>query len=54
MVEYYARCMKCKTNVLIKDPIKTEMGGKSKARAVKGTCSKCGTNVFRILKKTEY
>ena len=47
MVE--GRCMKCKKQVKIKDP--TEIVMKNKMKAVKGTCPKCGTKVFRIVGK---
>ncbi len=41
-----AYCVKCKEKVEIKDPQEVTM--KNNRAAVKGTCSKCGTNVFRI------
>ena len=44
-----ARCMKCKKQVEIKTPKTITM--KSGMSAMKGTCGKCGTNVFRILGK---
>ena len=44
-----ARCMKCKKQVDIKDPKETTM--KNGMKALKGTCGKCGTKVFRILGK---
>jgi len=39
-------CMKCKTKREIKDPQVTEL--KNGRPAVKGTCPKCGTKMFRI------
>jgi DNA-directed RNA polymerase subunit RPC12/RpoP len=44
-----ARCMKCKTQVEIKNPVDTVM--KNGMKAVKGECPKCGTKVFRIIGK---
>jgi hypothetical protein len=38
--------MKCRKKVEIKDPKSITM--KNKKPATKGTCSKCGTKVFRI------
>jgi DNA-directed RNA polymerase subunit RPC12/RpoP len=43
------RCMKCKAQVEIKDPKDEIM--KNGMKALKGTCPKCGTKVFRILGK---
>ena len=47
MVE--GRCMKCKAQVEIKNSKEVTM--KNGMKAAKGTCGKCGTNVFRILGK---
>jgi Zn finger protein HypA/HybF involved in hydrogenase expression len=44
MVEAY--CVKCRAKREIKDPQETTL--KNGRPAVKGTCPKCGTNVFRI------
>jgi len=44
MVEAY--CVKCRAKRDIKDPQETTL--KNGRPAVKGTCPKCGTNVFRI------
>lgn len=41
-----AYCMKCRKKVEIKGPKKIKM--KNGKPATKGTCPKCGTNVFRI------
>ena len=41
--------MKCKMQVEIKDGKEVTM--KNKMKAMKGTCPKCGTKVFRILGK---
>ena len=41
-----AYCVKCREKRDIKDP--TEVKLKNGRPAVKGTCTKCGTNVFRI------
>ncbi|MEM2874092.1 MAG: DUF5679 domain-containing protein [Candidatus Nanoarchaeia archaeon] len=47
MVEGY--CVKCKAKREIKDPKNTTIKGKAGARtAVKGSCPKCGTGMFRI------
>ncbi|MBW2978605.1 hypothetical protein KY304_00660 [Candidatus Woesearchaeota archaeon] len=51
MADYEGRCMKCKKQVKIKDPKKVVM--KNGMEAVKGTCGKCGTKVFRILGKAK-
>lgn len=45
------RCMKCKEQVEIKNPQDTFLEGKVKMKAVKGTCPKCGTKVFKIIGK---
>ncbi len=44
MVEGY--CMKCKTTREIKDAKAVKM--KNGRDAIKGTCSKCGTKMFKI------
>lgn len=49
MVDYEGRCMKCKAQVPIKNPVEVTM--KNGRKAVKGVCPKCGTKVFRILGK---
>ncbi|HET8719917.1 MAG TPA: DUF5679 domain-containing protein [Candidatus Nitrosotenuis sp.] len=41
-----AYCVKCRAKREIKDPKVTKL--KNGRPAVKGTCPKCGTNVFRI------
>ena len=41
-----AYCVKCRAKRDIKDPKETKL--KNGRPAVKGTCPKCGTNVFRI------
>jgi RNase P subunit RPR2 len=47
MVEGY--CVKCKAKREIKDPKNTTIKGKAGSRpAVKGTCPKCGTGMFKI------
>ncbi len=43
-----AYCVKCKAKVEVKDPKEVEM--KNGRPAVSGTCSKCGTKVFKITK----
>jgi len=43
------RCMKCKMQVEIKNPVNTVM--KNGMEAAKGECPNCGTKVFRILGK---
>jgi len=47
MVE--GRCMKCKMQVEIKNAKEVTM--KNGMNAMKGTCGKCSTNVFRIMGK---
>ena len=49
MVDYEARCMKCKKNVKVKDPQQVEI--KKGTWAVRGTHAECGTKVFRIIGK---
>ena len=44
MVDAY--CVKCKAKTDIKDPKEVTM--KNGRPAVTGTCSKCGTKVFKI------
>ncbi|MCH7968554.1 MAG: hypothetical protein IH841_04840 [Thaumarchaeota archaeon] len=41
-----AYCMKCREKREIKDPKEVKL--KNGRPAIKGTCSKCGTKVFRI------
>ena len=43
------RCMKCKAEREMKDPKEVVM--KNKMKAMKGTCPKCGTKMFRIIGK---
>jgi hypothetical protein len=43
------RCMKCKENREMKDPEETTM--KNGMKAAKGTCTVCGTKMFKILGK---
>ncbi len=45
-----ARCMKCKKQVEIKDPVETTIKNGT-IKAVKGVCPICGTKVFRIIGK---
>ncbi|MFC1685400.1 DUF5679 domain-containing protein [Nanoarchaeota archaeon] len=47
MVE--GRCMKCKENREMKDVAEVEM--KNGMMAAKGKCTKCGTNMYKILGK---
>ena len=42
-----AYCVKCKAKVDIKDGVEVVM--KNGRPAMKGTCSKCGTGVYKIL-----
>lgn len=46
-------CVKCKAKREIKDAKEVIMKGKgsTKRKALKGTCPKCGTTMFRILGK---
>lgn len=46
-------CVKCKEKRQMKDAKEVEMQGKGgvKRRAMTGTCSVCGTKMFRILGK---
>ena len=43
------RCLKCKVNREIKDPVDVTM--KNGMKAASGTCPECGTKMFRILGK---
>ena len=45
MTEAY--CVKCKKKVQMKDAKEVTM--KNGRKAMKGTCSKCGTGMFRIM-----
>ncbi len=49
MAEAY--CVKCKAKREMNSPKEVEMKGKggTKRRAMTGTCTKCGTKMFRIL-----
>ncbi len=46
-------CVKCKAKRVIAGPTEVEMPGKGGAvrRAMTGTCSVCGTKMFKILGK---
>ena len=45
-------CVKCRKKQEMSDPKEVRMKGKGGARrAMKGTCPKCGTGMFRILGK---
>ncbi|MFH1036552.1 MAG: DUF5679 domain-containing protein [Patescibacteria group bacterium] len=46
-------CVKCKAKREMKDEREVEMKGRgdTKRRAMTGTCSNCGTKMFRILGK---
>ncbi|KHO45685.1 MAG: hypothetical protein QS99_C0013G0040 [archaeon GW2011_AR4] len=44
MVEAY--CMKCRVKVQMKNPVPSKMA--NGRDCVKGTCSACGTSLFRI------
>ncbi len=48
-----AYCVKCKAKREMKDAKEITMKGKggTKRRAMKGTCPKCGTGMYRILGK---
>jgi len=41
-------CVKCKAKREMKDAVKTSVNAHP---AVKGKCPKCGTNMFRFVKK---
>ena len=42
-----AYCVKCRKKTVMKDPVKTTTSNNRKA--MKGTCSKCGTKVMRFV-----
>ncbi len=42
-------CVKCKTKRTMKNPQEIKM--KNGRKAIKGTCSNCGTGIFRITGK---
>lgn len=45
-------CVKCKEKREMKDAVEVSMAGKGAARrAMKGTCSVCGTGMYKILGK---
>jgi DNA-directed RNA polymerase subunit RPC12/RpoP len=44
-----ARCMKCKKQVEVKEPKEVIM--KNGMKAISGTCTDCGTKVFKIIGK---
>lgn len=45
-------CVKCKAKREMKDATEVAMGGKGTARrAMKGTCTVCGTGMYKILGK---
>ena len=46
-----ARCMKCRTQVQIKDP--KDIVLKNGLKAIKGVCPTCGTKVCRIIGKAK-
>ena len=46
-----AYCVKCRDKREIKDPVETTL--KNGRLAMKGTCPKCGTNMFRIGKNPD-
>lgn len=46
-----AYCVKCKGKVEIKDPKEITM--KNGKPAISGSCSKCGTKVFKIKSKSD-
>lgn len=39
-------CMKCKQKKQMKSEVKTKVNGRN---AIKGICSKCGTNMFKFV-----
>ena len=41
-------CVKCKAKREIKNPVKTSVNGHP---AIKGSCTKCGTQMFRFVAK---
>ena len=47
-----AYCVKCKTKREMKDAKKVEM--KNGRPAMKGTCSVCGTGMYKILPKQQH
>ncbi|KAF0120956.1 MAG: hypothetical protein FD151_1456 [bacterium] len=52
VVTYVGYCVKCRKKQEMSDPKEVRMKGKGGARrAMKGTCPKCGTGMFRILGK---
>ena len=52
MVEYKAYCVKCKTNVIVTDPVVEQVTNSKGTRSmVKGTHSDCGTKVCVFIKK---
>lgn len=46
-----AYCVKCKSKVEVKEPKEVKM--KNGRLAISGSCSKCGTKVFKIKSKAD-
>jgi hypothetical protein len=46
-------CVKCKEKREMKNPVEVKMGKDGSRRAMKGTCSVCGTGMYRILGKAK-
>jgi hypothetical protein len=49
--QFEGRCMRCKAQKKIKDPVATEI--KPGTWAVKGKCVDCDCNMFKIIGKTK-
>jgi Zn finger protein HypA/HybF involved in hydrogenase expression len=49
MAEFEGRCMKCKDKRKMKEPAAAEI--KPGTWAVRGKCTVCGTNMFKIVGK---
>ncbi|MGC9048976.1 MAG: DUF5679 domain-containing protein [Patescibacteria group bacterium] len=49
-----ARCLRCKKDVEVKDLKEITIKGKggSPRSAITGTCSICGTKIFKFIKKS--
>lgn len=46
-----AYCVKCKAKREMVGAKQTVLNGKTRMRAMSGTCSRCGTKMFKILGK---
>lgn len=53
MDEVIGYCVKCKEKRAMKDAVEVTMGKTGDRRAMKGTCTVCGTGMYKILGKAK-